>query len=268
MHDSGSAPTDSPTDSTADPTADPVATRARLSATLARLSGLPPAPLPPLELLTEMALARGRVHEVTGSARRVLAAALAGRAQAEGPVLWLRPAWGAENLYPQGLAAFADPGALITVACPRAPDILWAAEEALASGAVALVIAELAAAPDLRQIRRLHRAATEGVARAAGNGAGNGAGKAAGKAAGAAGKHGAKAGSGRRAPLGVLMMHEDAGSRIAGIETRWALQSLPAPGDAPRERGPAWRLERLQARNAPPDAWPLRQKAGGLRVAG
>ncbi len=221
------------------PAADsPAAVRARLAAALGGLSGPPPAPLPPLDLWPMMALARGRVHEVTGAARHVLAASLAGRAQGEGPVLWLRPAWGVDRLCPQGLRAFADPGALITVACKRAPDVLWAAEEALCSGAVALVIAELAAAPDLRQIRRLHRAAAEGVARAHGGGG---------------------AGGGRRAPLGVLMMQERAESRIAGVESRWALHPLPQPApDAP-----AWRLERLQARDAPPAAWPLRPAPHG-----
>jgi protein ImuA len=161
---------------------------------------------------------------------------LPGGRRQEGPVLWLRPAWGTEGLCPQGLGAFADPGALITVACPRAPDVLWAAEEALRSGAVALVVAELAAAPDLRQIRRLHRAAAEGVARG-------------------------RTGDGRRAALGVLMMRERAESRIAGVESRWALHSLPQ-----RSGGSAWRLERLQARDAPPAEWPLRPGPCGLAM--
>ncbi len=215
--------------------------RARLAAVLERLSGLPPAPLAPLALLPVMALARGRVHELTGAARQVLAAALAGRAQQEGPVLWLRPGWIREVLCPQGLRAFADPGALIGVACPRAPDVLWAAEEALRSGAIALVVAELSAAPDLRQIRRLHRAAAEGVARA--------------QAGGGTGHAG-------RAALGVLMMQEQGESRIAGVESRWALHPLPQA----RPGAPAWRLERLLARAEPPGAWPLRTGPGGLEM--
>jgi protein ImuA len=215
---------------------------ARLAAVLDKICSLPPAPLPPLDPVPVMRLARGRVHEVTGAARQVLAAALAGRGQGEGPVLWLRPEWGVEALCPQGLAAFADPGALVTVACPRAPDVLWAAEEALRSGSVALVLAELAAAPDLRQVRRLHRAAAEGVARA----------------------RSGRAEDARRAPLGVLMMQDRAESRITGVESRWALHPLPRPADG--GGGPAWQLERLLARGAPPGDWLLRPGARGLEM--
>ncbi|WP_245243044.1 hypothetical protein [Pararhodobacter sp. SW119] len=222
-----------------EPADSPAQVRARLTAALEGLTGLPPAPLPPLDLVPMMGLARGRVHEVCGLSRHVLALALAGRAQAEGPVLWLRPSWGAEGFHPRGMRPFADPGALIFVACPRAPDILWTAEEALSSGAVALVVAELAAPPDLRQVRRLHRAAAAGVARAGGL---------------------AGVGKGQCAPLGVLTMQERADSRIAGVESRWALHPLLAAG-ADR---PAWRLERLQARAAPPGAWPLRAGPHGL----
>ncbi len=212
--------------------------QARLAAVLAELSAPLPAPLKPLDPLPGMAMARGRVHEVTGSARHVLAAALAAGAQAEGPVLWLQPAWSGEELCPQGLVPFVDPGALITVACPRASDILWAAEEALCSGAVALVLAALIAAPDLRQVRRLHRAAAEGVVRARDG-----------------------AGAGRRAPLGVLMMQEQAESRIAGVESRWALQALP-----PLSEGTRWQLERLLARDAPPAGWTLQMSTAGLKA--
>lgn len=221
------------------------AVRARLAAALDGLTGPPPAPLPPLDPLPVMTLARGRVHELTGASRHVLAAALAGRAQAEGPVLWLRPTRG-ERLCPQGLLRFADPGALIAVVCRHPADMLWAAEEALQSGAVALVVAELATAPDLRQIRRLHRAAAEGVARAG---------------AGSSGGSGGGSGGQRRAPLGALMMQEQSESRIAGVESRWALDPLPPAPD-----GPAWLLARLRARDAPPADWPLDPGPRGLAM--
>lgn len=201
-------------------------------------------PRAPLAVVGPLHLARGRLHEATGRARRLLAALAAGAAQAEGAVLWLRPAWRADGLCPQGLLPFADPAALILGACPRAEDVPWAAEEALRSGAVALVVAELAAMPDLRQVRRLHLAAAEGVARAA--------------AAGAA-----------RAPLGLALMAEAVEGGIAGVESRWRLAPLPpAPGTPPPlELRPAWRLDRLRARAAPPAAWRLIQEGagGGLR---
>ena len=185
--------------------------------------------LPPLAPLPRMALARGRLHEVTGPARHALAARAAGAAMAEGPVLWLRPAWATEGLCAQGLAGLMpDPGALVLVRCPKPVDVLWSAEEALRSGAVALVIAELAEAPDLRQVRRLHLAAAEGVARGARQG---------------------------RAPLALALMTETADSRLAGVESRWALHPLPT--------GPArWRLDRLLARGLPPQEWEVRDLGG------
>jgi protein ImuA len=204
--------------------------------------------LPPLAVLPPLSLARGRVHEATGPARRTLAAMVTGAAQAEGPVMWLRPAWRREGLYPAGLIRFADPGALITVACPKRDDVLWAAEEALRAGCVALVVAELPVVPDLRQVRRLHLAAAEGVARAQ-----------------------AARGGGRIAPLGLVLAAEAPDSALAGVESRWSLAPLPPRRGVPPvewrgEALPAWRLERLRARDAPPGAWQLDWRPDGYRA--
>lgn len=180
------------------------------------------APLPP------MALARGRVHEVSGPSRRVLAALAAGVAQAEGPVLWLRPAWRVEALHPPGLAALMpDPGALVVVHCPRPADVLWGLEEALRAGCVALAVGELAGTPDLRQVRRLHLAAAEGLSR------------------------NRLAGRKAPAPLGLVLDAESGGSRLPGVESRWALHPLP-PG-----AGGRWRLDRLLMRGQPPRDWTI-----------
>lgn len=219
----------------------------RLAELRAALSGPAAAPPPPLRVLPAMALARGRAHEATGPARRALAAMAAGAAQAEGPVLWLVPAWRREMLNPYGLLPFADPGALILAACPQGADVLWAAEEALRAGSVALVVAEFARPPDLRQIRRLHLAAAEGVARAATTGR-------------------------RAAPLGLLLAAENPESALTGIESRWALAPLPPDPDRPARLGrgvpvPAWRLERLRLRDAPPAAWRLDWEPEGPRLA-
>lgn len=181
----------------------------------------------PLEPLPQVMLARGRVHELTGPGRRTLAAVIAGAAQAEGPVLWVQPGWRAQMLCPQGLAPLLpDPGALIVARAGHATDILWTAEEALRAGCVALVVAEVAESPDLRQVRRLHLAAADGLAR------------------------NRLAGRDRPAPLGVLLALDQADSRIAGVESRWALHPLP-PG------GPRWRLDRGLARGLPPRDWML-----------
>jgi protein ImuA len=108
-------------------------------------------------------LAPGRVHEATGPGRLVFALALAGRL--EGPVLWVADARGRDGLYAPGLAAFFDPARLI-LARPAGPlAVLQVMEEALRSGAVPLVLAELAEAPDLTASRRLQLAAGTGRGR-------------------------------------------------------------------------------------------------------
>lgn len=189
----------------------------------------------PLAPLPQMTLMRGRMHELAGPSRHTLAALAAGAAQGEGPVLWLRPKWGVEGLCPQGLKPFVpDPGALIMGGCGNAVDILWAAEEALRAGCVALVIAELVEEPDLRQLRRLHLAAAEGLAR------------------------NRQSGREHPAPLGLLYRHETATSRIAGVESRWALHPLPPVNG----KGPRWRLDRQLMRGQPPCDWEIDLRPG------
>ncbi|MBN8292358.1 hypothetical protein JI664_10315 [Rhodobacter sp. NTK016B] len=196
------------------------------------LDGIDGAPPEPLRPLPQMALSRGRVHEATGRSRRRLAALAAGAAQPEGPVMWLRPAWRIESLYPYGmLTLMPDPGALIFVACPKPVDILWCMEEALRAGCVSLVVAEIVGMPDLRQVRRLHLAAAEGLAR------------------------NRRAGRISPAPLGLMLEAERAQSRVPGVESRWALHPLPGPeGVTPVGR---WRLERQLARGEPPRDWDI-----------
>lgn len=232
---------------TVPPADSPPATAAELARMVAGIGALPGPPPEPLAVLPQMALARGRVHELTGPARRTLAALAAGRAQAEGPVVWLRPRWTVEGFHPQGLRALMpDPGALILARCGGAADVLWGLEEALRAGCVALAVAELPQPPDLRQVRRLHLAAAEGLARN----------RAAGRAS--------------PAPLGLICAHDTATSRIPGVESRWALHPLPPlpepapgapgwrPGLLPEGAPGGWRLDRLLARGLPPADWVLR----------
>ncbi len=219
------------------------ALQADAAALLARLEKPAIPASPPLCPAPPLALARGRVHELTGPARRTLAALLAGAAQAEGPVLWLRAAWRSERLCPQGLRGLADPGALITLNCPRAGDVLWCMEEALRAGCVALVVAEISVPPDLRQLRRLHLAAAEGVARNR-NGMRN---------------DGRSSVGPTLAPLGLLLDDDRADSQMAGVESRWSLHPLPADTAV-------WRLERRHARAQPPAQWWLHLEANAPRI--
>lgn len=168
-----------------------------------------------LPFLGGLMLARARVHEFCGPSRRTLAL-LAARG-VEGTVLWIQPAWQAEQLYPEGLRSLIAPGRLIFVTPRRGEDLLWCVEEALRSGAAPLVVGDLAEVPGLTPMRRLQLAAEAGAERAG-------------------------------VPPTGLMLTPGAGG-AAGAESRWRL----APGHVPgRAR---WRLSLLRARTAPPQDW-------------
>lgn len=166
----------------------------------------------PLRVLPDLAFERGRVHEICGASRRVLALATGG--MTEGPVLWIRPSWEQTRINPDGMLRLIDPGRLIFLDAVRQDDLLWSMEEALRSGGLALVVAELPSPPALTPVRRLHLAAERGV----------------------------EAGG---APLGLLLTPDDGGA--AGVETRWRM--TPAHECQNVE---AWRLTRLRARALPP----------------
>ncbi|MBK1634630.1 ImuA family protein [Rhodovulum adriaticum] len=181
---------------------------------------------PALPLLDGIALPLARTHEFCGPARHMLAL-LAARALS-GPVIWIAPAWGSGQLYPDAVAAWVAPGRLICVTPRQTADLLWCMEEALRSGALPLVVADLPCPPALTPVRRLHLAAEAG------------------------------AGTGRAAPLGLILTPGAGGA--AGVESRWHM--------APRHtRGTTeWHLERRRARMAPPRAWTLRAEGRQLAL--
>lgn len=197
---------------------------------MSTLHALMPSPAPrpawPLPGGMGLGLVRGRVHEVCGPARWTLAAMLMG--QGQGPVLWIAPGWQGARLHAPGLAGFADPGRLILAQGARPDDLMWAAEEALRSGMVPLVLADLTDPPALTPVRRLHLAAEAGaeVAR----------------------QHGLPP------PLGVLMTPGPGGAQ--GVESRWQLTAAPSTSTLLDHRA-AWRLDRLRARMEPPATWTL-----------
>ncbi|SDZ79110.1 hypothetical protein [Rubrimonas cliftonensis] len=190
------------------------------------------------------ALALGRAHEVAGPGRRAFAAMVAGALS--GPVLWVRGPWREERLNPEGLRPFFNPARLVTVEAPSAIEALWAAEEALRSGAAPLVALEPAAPPALTPVRRLQLAAEAGGALDADPG------------------REARDGAGR-APLCLILLPE--GGAAAAVETRWWIDPAPgwAAGQAGAAEGPArWRLRLLRDKGGPPGAWRA-TAPGGLR---
>lgn len=199
---------------------------------------LPIHPSPAAEALVVapgVVLARARAHEVTGASRIVFALAVAARLA--GPVLWVQPRWTPERLMGDGVSAWIEPGRLVIARGRTLTDILWTAEEALRSGAVPLVVAELPALPTLTATRRLHLAAEAGAER-----------------------------EGEGPPLALLLTPEPGGA--PGIETRWRL--APAPGWATGDAlgGPSrWHLARLRARMAPEAHWEVGSRGNRLVAA-
>ncbi|NKX43692.1 ImuA family protein [Roseicyclus persicicus] len=178
---------------------------------------------PGLPLLGRFRLTGARAHELCGGARRRLALWLA--AEAQGPVLWIRPAWHPDRLHMAGVRAEIDPGRLIFVEPERAEDLLWAMEEALRAGVVPLVVCDLPEPPGLTPVRRLHLAAEAG-AEAQGT-----------------------------APLALLLTPGEGGA--AGVESRWRLE--PAHG----AEAAGWRLSRLRARDGGPGDWAVARGPDG-----
>lgn len=184
------------------------------------------------QLVGDLTLRRGRMHELCGPSRRMLAAMV--MAKTAGPVVWIRPSWVAEQLNAAGLQPLADPARLILVQTDREDGLLWAAEEALRSGAAPLVVAELLQPPGLTPIRRLHLA-TEAGAEAARR-------------------------DGRAPPLGLVLLAGTGGAQ--GVESRWHLTPVPSQSLLWADAA-GWRLSRLRARLLPPAAWTLHRSAGG-----
>lgn len=169
-----------------------------------------------LAFLDNLTLDRARVHEFCGIARRRLALKAAGALQ--GPVFWIRPAWGAGQLHAEGFAKLAEPGRFVFLTPKRPEDLLWTMEETLRVGLVPLVVADLPAPPGLTAVRRLHLAAETGAK------------------------------EGRVIPLGLILTPGQGGA--PGVESRWSL--TPKHGTAGDE---AWALARLRARMQPEKTW-------------
>lgn len=106
------------------------------------------------------ALQAGRVHEVSGPSAAAFSLLMArdGETMLCGPPRWIAA------FHPECVAQFCDPNAVLHAPCPLDADVLWAAETALRSGAVATVIIAMERSPGLTNFRRLQLAALAGNA--------------------------------------------------------------------------------------------------------
>ncbi len=188
------------------------------------LKRAPERPVPELTLTEGISLRLGRLHEVCGSARRSFAMWLA--AQTKGHIFWVCPPWMSDQLHPDGVARFVQPGRLTFVAPHRPEDVLWTLEEVLGRGNVPLVVGDLSGYPALTPIRRMHLAAEQGAERSG------------------------------HPPLGIILTPDHGGA--SGVESRWHM--VPAHTG----QRPLWSLSRLRARTAPPKSWDISLGAKGF----
>lgn len=184
-------------------------------------------------------LKAGALHEVGAEDYRDMGAAtgfLAALAVrlAEGgssPVLWCgaaQPPFDIGVLYGPGFASFGfDPARLVLVHPDSVTDCLWAMEEALRSGAFAVVIGEIdgrASALDLTATRRLQLAAEE-----------------------------------KGTPVLLFTGHE--GGAASAAVTRWRVAALPGALIPDTEKfgglidAPGWRTALTRSRGGAPGAW-------------
>ncbi|MBO9403417.1 hypothetical protein [Shimia sp. R9_3] len=105
-------------------------------------------------------LAKGRMHEAFGPGGPVFAFVLGHHCR--GTIIWVRDRWRRDRLDPNGFKAFIDPAELYLCKTKDHAQALGVAEDALRSGAVALVVVELSKEVTLTQGRRLQLAAREG----------------------------------------------------------------------------------------------------------
>ncbi len=167
------------------------------------------------------------LHAVEGTAADGFAAAVAGRllgstaGNGSGVVVWCAPAAARARLYPSGLLGLGlDPNRLILVFCHRRAEMLAVMEDALRSGAPALVAAELAGDPDPLTSRRLQLACEAGGV------------------------------------TGLLLLAESGGDHRtapAAFHSRWRIE--PAPMAKSKTMAARWRLALVRNRGGVTGCW-------------
>jgi protein ImuA len=107
-------------------------------------------------------LKQGRTHEVYGPCAYAFAGITIGLSRS--PAFWFVEDWMPDMVHPVGLIPYCDPHLVLIGRCPTAMDVLAAVEEALRSGVVSFVVAEVTKPLTLKAGRRLQLAADAGKA--------------------------------------------------------------------------------------------------------
>ena len=106
-----------------------------------------------IEFLPNLFLKRGKIHQITGSARFILALIIGNVIQDE--ITWVRLERSNEILYPEGVSDWITLSNLIIVNTDNEEESLWVMEEFLKSGVSSLVFCQLNKLPKYVYVRRL-----------------------------------------------------------------------------------------------------------------
>ena len=107
-----------------------------------------------IEFLPNLFLKRGKIHQITGSARFILALIIGNVIQDQ--ITWVRLERSNEILYPEGVSDWITLNNLIMVNTENEEESLWVMEEFLKSGVISLVFCQLNKLPKYVNLRRLN----------------------------------------------------------------------------------------------------------------
>ena len=168
-----------------------------------------------LKIDKEITLSFERTHEVFGNSRRNFALWVG--TKISGPIIWIRPNWLSDQLFPDGIISWINPGRVITISTGHSNESLWAAEEALRSGVTKLVVLEVNTHPTLKSVQRLNLAAETGKK--------------------------------EKNNLAICLMLTPENGGVQGVESRWSMTMWHSSGNS------KWKLTSCKSRYIPLTTW-------------
>jgi len=170
-----------------------------------------------LKIDKEIEVSFERTHEIFGNSRRNFALWIG--TKISGPIIWIRPNWLSDQLLPDGIMKWLNPGRIITISTGHSNESLWAAEEALRSGITKLVVIEVTTHPTLKSVRRLNLAAETGKK--------------------------------EKGNLAICLLLTPENGGVQGVESRWSMAMWYGFGKS------KWKLKCYKSRYIPPSTWEL-----------